>query len=440
MVAPQLAVGQDDVEWFPIDKIVAVVGAVPITESQLTQELLGVFQGRGGMPEDSAEVERLKHEVLQRMINEEVLVQEANSDTTVTVTTLDVTEAVDEKMAEIRDQFNSETEYEIELKAAGFENAQHYREYLGRRQLRDMLRTNLITTRQQMGDVREIPPTQAEMRAYYDANINQWQARPATVNFRQIVVKPQADSAAFADAMRLADSLVAALRDGGDFAEAARTFSEDPGSKDLGGDLGFFRRGRMHRDFENVAFRLRPGNISNPFLSPFGIHIVEVLRREPAEVHARHILIIPHLTTQNNVDAREMADSIAVMLANGLPLDSLTRIYHDDSEQAVVEDMPEEALPPLYGEVFAQAVENDIVGPLQLQYGPEFTKHSVILYQGRREPGLPTFEDVRDQIRSLLSREAGIKRYVETLRANTYIDIRLPPPPTGPRRPAVSLN
>lgn len=425
LTLPQAVLAQEEPEWFLIDAIVAVVGSTPITESQLTQELLPIFQVQGGVPEDSAEIAEIRETVLSRMIDEEVLVQAANADTTITVEAQDVTDAVDETVDQIREQFPTETEFEIELKAAGFENEQNWRDWLSRNQLREMLRSNLISAMRQRGEVRDIQPTHDEMMAYYETTLSRMQERPATLSFRQVVIKPEADSAAFAESMTTADSLVAALRDGADFAEVARNFSEDPGTRELGGDLGFFRRGKMHRDFERVAFRLRPGQISNPVLSPFGIHIIEVLRSDPAEVHARHILIVPRLTTQNNVDARALADSIKTMLENGAPLDSITRLHHDDAEQAVVENIPADGLPPAYGELFEEASEGDVLGPMPLQYGPTFTKYAVIIFEGRRAPGLPTFEDVSDQIRSALSREAGIRRYVESLRANKYIDIKM---------------
>ena len=104
--------------------------------------------------------------------------QAANSDTTITVTAQEVIDAVDETMTQIRDMFETETEYEIELKAAGFESAQHYRDYTSRRQLREMLRTNLITAMEQRGEIRNVSPTLEEMTEYYEGNVGQWQERP----------------------------------------------------------------------------------------------------------------------------------------------------------------------------------------------------------------------------------------------------------------------
>jgi parvulin-like peptidyl-prolyl isomerase len=84
------------------------------------------------------------------------------------------------------------------------------------------------------------------------------------------------------EALALAKELVERLRAGEDFAELAREYSDDPGSKESGGDLGWFGRGRMVPEFEEAAFSLEPGEISDPVKTMFGYHIIQVLEKDPS--------------------------------------------------------------------------------------------------------------------------------------------------------------
>ena len=96
-----------------------------------------------------------------------------------------------------------------------------------------------------------------------------------------------------------ADEVLKRVRAGEDFAKLAKEFSTDPGSKEKGGDLGWFARGAMVPEFEEAAFKLKPGEVSDLVQSKFGYHIIKLEERKtenkdgkPEEqVHARHILI-----------------------------------------------------------------------------------------------------------------------------------------------------
>ena len=99
-----------------------------------------------------------------------------------------------------------------------------------------------------------------------------------------IEVAPDADEAAVAAAREKASGLLQRLRAGEDFAALAREYSDDPGSADSGGDLGFFGRGVMDKTFEEVAFSLEPGQVSDVVRTPYGFHIIRVDEIQEASV------------------------------------------------------------------------------------------------------------------------------------------------------------
>src|SRR5439155_990863 len=101
---------------------------------------------------------------------------------------------------------------------------------------------------------------------------------------------------------QLAESLVVVLRHGASFADVAKRYSADSTSREQGGELGWFRRGPMVKQFEDVAFRMRPGEISDPVATEFGYHMIQVERVRTAEnigqqLAVQHYLEILRRTT-----------------------------------------------------------------------------------------------------------------------------------------------
>jgi peptidyl-prolyl cis-trans isomerase SurA len=411
----------------PVDRIVAVVGDTPIPLSRL-QEQENTWRSQGGqLPEDPETLLMLKRRLLSGLIDQELMVQAAAQDTMVLVTEEDVQGAVDETMQNIRENFASELDMERELQSVGFGTVEEYRLWLADQQRRSLLQEALIQELRTRGEIVALPATEEELRAYYEANKDQFGERPATVSFRQIVVMSEPDSTALRVAFAKADSIRGLLVEGEDFGELARLFSADSGSAVRGGDLGWFRRGQgLVREFEDAAFRLRPGAFSLPVYTTYGFHIIQVQRAEPASVQARHILIAPALTAANREAARQEADSVLRQLRAGVPYDSLVRLHHSRPEERVAEDAPRDNLPESYRVAFALAEPGDILGPVELDRGNGKVAYAVIILEGSRPAGMATFEDIRGQLGPRLAEQNGVERYLRTLRQATYVDIRLP--------------
>jgi len=123
------------------------------------------------------------------------------------------------------------------------------------------------------------------VRVAYDERSDEFD-RPEQVRARHILVRlpEEADAETEAAARERMDAIVERIREGADFADVALEVSEDPGSKDQGGDLGFFSRGGIVAPLEEAAFSLEPGEISEVIRTPSGLHLIRVEERRAAMV------------------------------------------------------------------------------------------------------------------------------------------------------------
>lgn len=125
--------------------------------------------------------------------------------------------------------------------------------------------------------VGKINVTDDDINLYYKAHQEEFRT-PEMVRARHILIKvdKSASNDDKAKARSKAEDILKRIKAGEDFAKLASEFSEDPGSKNKGGDLGFSPKGRMVPDFEKVAFSLKPGEVSDIVETPFGFHIIKV--------------------------------------------------------------------------------------------------------------------------------------------------------------------
>jgi parvulin-like peptidyl-prolyl isomerase len=153
-----------------------------------------------------------------------------------------------------------------------------------KRELRQAVELHLQTERLRDLVVGPIEPTEQELSAYLEEHREDYDT-PEEVHARHILIRvPEgASEAEIAQAKKHIEDIKKELENGADFAELAKKYSQDPGSAPNGGDLGFFRRGQMVREFEDAAFSLEPGQISDPVRTQFGFHLIKVEEKKPAQ-------------------------------------------------------------------------------------------------------------------------------------------------------------
>lgn len=175
------------------------------------------------------------------------------------------------------DRYESSTAEATDSDLAAWFNAHRdrYKEGEGRRALYALFDDKAAEGRIKIDD--------AEIKAYYDGNQTQFQ-RPEQRRARHVLitVPENAPAEAVEAAKRKAEDVAARARSGEEFGKLAMQFSDDPGSKSRGGDLGFFGRGQMVPAFEEAAFSLPSGQISDPVRTNFGFHVIKAEEARPA--------------------------------------------------------------------------------------------------------------------------------------------------------------
>ncbi len=417
------AVAQRPGTSLPVDRIVAVVGNQPVLWSDV---LVAVNQKRAqGMvfPGDSAGQMAIARETLDELIDAEILVQKA-AQLKIEVSDDETAATVDDQIRRIREQFPSDVEYRRELREAGFGTPEEYRRTLVDQVRRQMLQQRTFAELRKR--LRPATVTEAEVDVAFEASRERLRQRPAAVTFRQVVVAPKPSDASKARARAKADSLLAEIRAGGDFEQIARRESMDPGSKELGGDIGWNRRGSgLVAEFERAIFALPPGRVSPIVETAFGYHIIRVDRVQPAEVKARHILIRPEVDSADVERARVEADSVAAQWRRGADFEQLVQRHHDATEErGILQPYPRDSLPASYQAAIAGKAAGAITDPFQLGAGLS-VKFSVLELVSATEGGEYSEQDVRDQIRQQLIAERATRVLLDSLRRETFVSLRL---------------
>ena len=355
------------------------------------------------------------------------MVQEAGRDTTIKVLDDDVTKSVDALVKSARAKYKSEEAYRKDIRASGFETPDEYRSWLTEQQRRALLRRELLSKQRGKGALKAVSPTEKEIRDYFERNKRFFPTRGSAISFRQIVTQPPAKAAARARAYAIEDSILTELRKGGDFATAAKRFSMDPGSREAGGELGWMRRGQnLDQRFEDAAFSLRPGVISNPVETAFGYHLIQVERAQPAEVQIRHILIMPIIDSTDADSAARISANLRDAIEGGASFDSLQRVWHDKTEERELIGFPLDSLPASYREALEGVPAGKVsrVFTLPAPGDPLRSKHVLLMVTELVPAGPVRYEDVKEQIRAGLSEELTQQRYIDKLRAATLVEVR----------------
>lgn len=411
---------------FPVDRVVAVVGSKPIMWSEV-QEVMNFQRQQGAqIPQDSAGFFAFARGIISDLVDQEVLIATAKQ-YKIEINDSDVLQQVETEMKKIRDQFKTEQEYRDVLKSEGFGTVEELRKMRMDRAKRDLFQQRAIDSLKAKGRMPAVAIAESEITEAFEKAKDRLPQRPATVTFRQIVVSPKPTEASRKATLAKMDSLRAEISKGTDFETVAKRESQDPGSRELGGDLGWARRGAMVPAFDQMMFTLAPNVVSPTVETVFGAHIIRVDRIRPAEVKARHILLRWKMDSADVKRARVQGDTVLAAWTKGMSFDSLVTKYHDDAELRLMADpVPRDSLPVEYREAIKNAKAGEFVGPFLIPNPQNGLSKVVVMQLTSSEAGGPMkVSDVRDRIRSQLAQEKTARRILDQLRKEMYVSIRM---------------
>ena len=266
----------------PVDGFLAVVGNNVILHTDVFQQaqMVAIQQGLDAS-QNPYVFEEIYNETLSNMINQYVLLAAAEKDTTIEITTGEVDAALEQQLAEIISRAGSEGALEEALGQPIRQIKKDYWVEIKNMILIDRFRYSLFSG---------INVTRKEVQSFYSHYKDSLPLIPAKIKFSLIELPFLPGEESRLSEFNLITQLKEQIEIGASFESIAKEYSQDPGSSGVGGDLGYMKRGTLVSEYEEVAFSLDVNEISDPILSPFGYHLIQLLDKKGESIHTRHIL------------------------------------------------------------------------------------------------------------------------------------------------------
>jgi peptidyl-prolyl cis-trans isomerase SurA len=402
-----------------LDGIVAMVGDEIILFSEWMQEAQGLAIQQGINPAtQQSEFEAMKKAVLQSLINSRVLLAKAEEDT-ITVEDQQVEAELENKIQYFIQQLGSKEKVEAQfgkpihkIKKDFFEEQKKL----------------LIVNRVQQEKLQSVQISRLEVERFYEQKKDSLPQRPPMVQLSHILKEVRAGDATRQAALNQIRDIQKRLEAGEDFAELAKSYSQDPGSASNGGDLGFVERGTFVPEFEQAAFALKNGELSDIVESQFGLHIIQMIENRGDQIHTRHILIQMQRTESDESivlqEIQAIRDSITLYNAS---FEEMARKHSDDQESSgsggSLGWLPTNSLQI---PEFRVVVDSMHVGKISQPFKTRFGFHLVRM-EAKREAGPLQLDTDREQIHMMAlnyKKQKSLQDWINELKKKMHIEIR----------------
>jgi peptidyl-prolyl cis-trans isomerase SurA len=405
------------------DFIVAVVNSEPLTHTEVQREVLRVQQQFAAQRRPAPDLQRLNAEILERLINQKVLLQFAR-DTGIRAEDSAIDQA--EQLIAAQNQLTLE-ELHQRVVADGLSVGQF------RAQLRDQILLQRLRERDLEPRVRV---SDSDIDAYMQAQQNTQDPSQLEINLAQVLIAvPEAASADQVQALQAqARKVLERARAGEDFAALVRSYSE-ASAQSNGGQLGLRSADRYPASFVEATRLLAPGEVADLVRSLAGFHILKVVEKVnvglPAmsvtQSRARHILLRPSAQLNEAQARARLLDFKKRVQAGQADFAALAREHSQDGSAAQGGDLGWASpgmFVPEFENVMNQLAPGEISEPLLSRFGLH-----LIQLQERRQAKLSEAEQ-RESVRALLrekKRDEAAQSWTQELRDRAYVELRQPP-------------
>lgn len=301
-----------------IDKIIARVDNYVVLLSDLEKGYQSIYES-GEVPGPNA-----RCEILQGLVVNKMLVAKAEIDSVM------VEESrVDSELARRMQYFALQAGGEERLEEAFGKTIAQLRD-----ELRDKVRDQLIVNKMQQEITADVKVTPREVRRYFNSiPKDSIPFLPELAKVGQIVRYPDISESEKNKAKLQLLDIRKRIKNGEDFAELAKQYSQDPGSKKQGGDLGWTSRGQFAPEFEASAMTMEIDELSDPVETEFGFHLIQLLDRRGNRFRTRHILIRSQSNDLDIERTEHFLDSIRTqILIDSISFAAAAKEYTDDQQ------------------------------------------------------------------------------------------------------------
>ena len=402
-----------------IDGVAAIIEEHIVLKSDLAQMVnMSIIQNKMDPEKDLEKIKKLEQSILESMIDQKIILKRAEIDSVV-VEESEVNMALDQQIQMLVSQAGGEKKAEEAL-------GQSIKSF--RREFWYDMKDRLVSEKYQQNLISSIKVTRLDVLDFYKTYKDSLPAIPLKAKVRHCLIKTKPSEPSKRASFLFLKDLQEKIEEGQSFSDLAKKHSQDPGSKNNGGSLGWVKRGSLVKRFETAAFTSEINKVTNPVETEFGFHLIETLKKQGDKILVRHILSIPQKTNEDNKKYFNFAKSLkrdSIKTINDFLY--FTKKYSEDETTNTVGGSlgwidPNNYSVPEIGQAIKHVNPGECSPPINSTLG-----FHLLWIEDLKKGGRPNLEDHWADIETMSLNKKKIdwyQRWLKKARNNIYIEIK----------------